>query len=696
MLTLAAMLLCLFIQPTDLCAHEKGADNPTVGSRRETPLDAGWTFQRGDSDHAQAIDFDDTDWRRVTLPHSFNDGDGEQRDYYRGASWYRRAFVFDRAPNGRRLVVQFGAAALSADIYLNGSLVGTHKGGHAAFRVDLTSGLRPGRNLLAVRVDNSADPIITPLGGDFTVFGGLYRDVSLIEVDPIHIDLFDHGGPGVYLTLSKLSDRSAVVEARVRVANNSGAETAVPVTVRIRDRSGKIVAHGTAAVSVAAGGVAESVQAVTIPDPHRWDGVRDPYLYQAEVVLGQDGDRVTIPLGLREFRVDPAEGFILNGRPYQLYGVNLMHSARPGRGTAVGRDEIAEDFDLIGRMGATGVRLVHFQHPAAAYDEADRRGMVTWTEIGINSMISPDPAFQANAEEQMRELIAQNYNHPSIFFWGLGNEVYDTSEDVVATLQSLNKLAHAIDPSRPTAYAHCCQGDDAPKALVPDVVGYNRYFGWYPDQKGTLGNWAEKRHAADPSRPFMVSEYGAGASILHQADPPGTVVPASGWHPEQYQTLFHERSWLGLKDKRYLAGSFVWVMFDLASAGRNEGDRPGINDKGLVTYDRRTPKDAWYWYQANWSATPMLHLTSKRFDRRTEQQAEVKAYTNGGAAELFLNGRSMGRVAPVDHILRWQVALSVGENHLVVEQGRGSKLLRDEARWTLVPQAAIVALPVLP
>jgi hypothetical protein len=266
-----------------------------------------------------------------------------------------------------------------------------------------------------------------------------------------------------------------------------------------------------------------------------------------------------------------------------------------------------------------------------------------------------------------------------VVVWGLGHEVYSTEPNVTNILQELNRVAHNADRGRPSVYAHCCQADDHPKARITDLIGFNRYFGWYPDQKGSIGEWAARFHAAYPQRPFAVSEYGAGASILHQEDPPRVVVPASGWHPEQYQALYHERNWLELEDKPYLWGTFVWVAFDVASAGRNEGDRRGINDKGLVNYDRKTPKDAFYWYQANWSDKPMLHITSRRFTVRNNPAVEVKAYTNAGSATLSVNGVEVGMQRPQDHILRWSVTLREGTNRIEIRSANGPV---DAVEWT--------------
>jgi beta-galactosidase len=660
-----------------------------LGTRAVATLASGWLFQRAEVAGGERPDLDDSAWTKVTLPHTFNAAEGEDGSYYRGPTWYRRAFEIGTIAPGRRLFVQFDGAATVADVYLNGRHVGRHQGGHAAFRFDLSPALKTGRNVLAVRVDNSHNRDVTPLGGDFTLFGGLYRPVSLIETDAVHVDLMDHGGPGLYVSAPEIGADAARLSIRVRIANEGAAKRRVPVEARVLDAEGREVARAAGRVDLPAGAVRPVALSATIASPRLWDGVRDPYLYRVVARIGAAGDQVSVPLGLRTVRIDPARGFLLNGKPYPLRGANLMHSARPGKGTAVTGEEIAEDLAILREMGSTGVRLVHFQHPARAYEEADRIGLAAWTEIGINSEVEDSPAFRANAAQQMRELIAQTYNNPSVVMWGIGNEVYSDDPMVARILAELNTVAKTADPTRPTVYAHCCQADDHPKARVTDAIGFNRYFGWYPDQAGnTIGRWAERFHAAHPGRAFAVSEYGAGASIRHQADPPGPVDPPSGWHPEQFQTLYHEQNWRELADKDYLFGTFVWVAFDLASAGRHEGDRRGINDKGLVTYDRKVRKDAYYWYQANWSDRPMIHITSRRFDRRATPDAEVKAYSNDGPATLWLNGVAIGRAVPDGRVLRWQVRLREGENVIEVRSESG---LSDTVRWTYAKPPSMLA-----
>lgn len=666
------------------------AQAPSLPSSRNVlTLGPGWKFTRGDPPKAGNAGFDDKDWTKVTLPHSFNAAEEGDGGYYRGPAWYRRTLNVTAIKPGRRLFVQFDAAATVADVWLNGQHIGRHEGGHAAFRFDITGALVPGRNLLAVRVDNSPTRTIAPLSGDFTIFGGLYRPVSLIETDDLHFDMNDHGGPGIYARVASHTPQHAGISVLARVSNATGARKRATITSRILDAEGRQVALMRGTVTIAPGQTTVVPLQGEVASPRRWDGVRDPYLYRVVTQIGEAGDQVSVPLGIRTVRIDPARGFFLNDRPYQLRGTNLQHSARPGVGNAVSREQIAEDFAILREMGSTGVRLAHFQHPQAAYEEADRLGLGLWTEIGTVGEIEDTPAFRANAAQQLRELIAQTYNHPSVMIWGVGNEIYADDPRVARLLESLQTIAKQADPSRPTAYAHCCQADDHPKAMVSDVIGFNRYFGWYKNQSGqTLGRWAAGFHAAHPDRAFAVSEYGAGGSIRHQADPPGDVDPASGWHPEQYQTEYHERNWRDLADKPYIFGAFVWVAFDFASAGRHEGDRRGVNDKGLVTYDRKTRKDAFYWYQANWSDTPMVHITSRRHDIRRTPGIEVKAYTNADAATLLLNGAEIGTKPAEGRIVRWTVQLRRGPNRIEVRTRDGKS---DTVEWSYLLAPSMIS-----
>jgi beta-galactosidase/beta-glucuronidase len=659
-------------------------------AREEHSLDAGWRFQLGDVADAASPDLDDARWQAVALPHTWNAADGEAGgDYRRGPAWYRRDLPLPALEADRRYVLQFDGAALVADVWINGRLAGHHAGGFAGFRVDITALLHAGRNQLAVRVDNSHDADVAPLGGDFTVFGGLYRGVRLIVVPALHFDLMDDGGPGVYVSASAVSSARARLQVDARVRLPAGLAGAARLRLAVLDAHGVRVRGVDRPLAPAAGSLQVLRQAWQIERPHLWQGVRDPYLHRLRAQLVLEGvvvDEVDVAFGIRSVRVDARRGLLLNGRHYALHGVNLFHPERPGRGTAVDDADIDEDARLLQELGVTGLRLVHFQHPQRVYDLADRRGWLLWTEIPLNSALHDTPAFRANLAQQLRELVKQNFNHPAVVVWGLGNEVYQVDAAADALLAQLHALARQLDPSRPTSYAHCCAADDDALTRQTDLVAYNRYYGWYDGQMDDLGPWADRVHARSPQRPIALSEYGAGASVLQQEEPPTRPVPDSAWHPEQYQALFHEAYWRQIRSRPYLWASFVWVAFDLASAGRHEGDRNGFNDKGLATYDRKTRKDAWYWYQANWSDHPLVYITSRRLTERTQDLVDVKVYTNARRASLSVNGRELAALAPEDHVALWRgVKLDIGANRVVVTGDRGE---HDGVEWRLVPAPA--------
>ncbi|MDR7271913.1 beta-galactosidase [Pelomonas saccharophila] len=645
--------------------------------RTSTPLDGAWRFQRTDVAGAEAPGFDDAAWTAVALPHTYNADDGETGGTpYRGAAWYRRTLDVPPGAATRRFL-EFDAATLAADVWVNGRHAGRHEGGYARFRFNITSLLRPGRNVLAVRVDNSKLPQVAPLGGDFTVFGGLIRPVRLIETADTHIELLDHGGPGVRFDIEALDADQARLKVQLQWRNDGAAPARRELRLTLRDAQGRSVVQQIRRLDLLAG-AADTVTAIlNVPKPHLWQGIKDPYLYRlsAELMDGREvADAVQLPVGLRQFGVDPERGFLLNGKPYPLYGVNYFHTGRPGRGVAVGRAEIDEDLRILMDLGLTGLRLVHYQHPAYTYERADELGLVLWTEIPLNSAMQETPAFRDNLYGQLRELVRQNRHHASVAVWGVGNEVYRSDEPIRALLADLHALAKREDPARLTSYAHCCAPDDHPMALATDLASYNRYWGWYDGQFSDIGPWADKLHARLPAKPIGLGEYGAGASALQQEDPPRRPEPGGRWHPEQYQALFHEAYAAQLEKRPYLWGRFIWLGFDHAAANRHEGDTTGRNDKGLVTYDRRLLKDAYHLMRAWWQSKPVLHIASQRLATRPTGPVAIKAYSNAAKATLQLNGKTVGTVDVVDRIAVWPaVELTPGRVTLQVSDDRGSK-----------------------
>ncbi len=649
-------------------------------ARTVTPLLSHWQFIRSDVPSAKDAAFDASNWQTVDLPHTFNADDADSNGngaYYRGPAWYRHDLTITPEA-GQSYVLQFDGAALITDVYVNGQSVGHHEGGYAAFRFDITQALRAGANTIAIRVDNTKVPQIAPISGDFNVFGGLYRGVSLIQAPAVHIALNDHGGPGVYATTQSLDGAIAV---RNLISNDGAASARVKVRTRILDADNKTVATTTTSQTVAPGATAPAAVTLNVKHPHLWQGRKDAYLYH--VVTDIAGDEVTVPLGIRTVTVDAKNGFRLNGQPYRVYGANMQQPVRIGKGTAVSASDIDQDMQIMDDLGATALRLAHMQHPQRVYDDADAMGLLLTTEVPLVDDMTETPEFKSNIVGQMQELVAQNYNHPSVIMWGIGNEIRKgTPAYINDVLGALATTAKSLDPNRPTVYSHCCLADDDAITAHSDVISYNRYYGWYEGELTGMGDWADALHKKLPDRVFGVSEYGAGASIAHQEDPVKRPNTQATWHPEQYQAVYHESNWRQLNARPYIWSDFVWVAFDFPSIWRNEGDRPGINDKGLVTEDRETKKDAYYWYQANWSDKLMVHITSGRDTQRRVRHATIKVYSNMPEVRLSLNGESLGTQPVNDHIATLEIDLKDGDN--VVEAFAG-KDLHDRVVWTYQP-----------
>jgi len=625
--------------------------------RQAIALDVGWLFHKV-GDHG---------WQPVTLPHSF--------DAYRGPSWYRRTLHLSQKRDARRHILEFDGAALVAQAWINGRLAGRHAGGFARFRFDITDLLEAGENDIVVLVDNSTDTGLAPLGGDYTMFGGLYRPVRLVTTNDVHFDMLDEGGPGVYFKTSGVSPQGAALAWTARIRNDRPGTVRAVVTARLRDAGQREVATVRKAVTIAGRGIAEISLAGELATPHLWQGIKDPYLYTSEAELAIDGgkpataDRLSFQVGIRDIRLDPQRGLLLNGARYSVHGVNVHQTSLPGKGIAATEDDIDADYRILSDLGVTGLRFAHYQHPQRAYDLADRAGWLVWTELPLTAAVNGADAFLANSAQQLRELVRQNSNHPSVMVWGLGNEIYQSDAASAHVLSSLQRLAQQEDPSRPTVYANCCGPIDGPQASHTDAVGSNVYFGWYEGEFGDLGPFLDANRTKRPATPLSVSEYGAGASVLQQEDPPRRPQPAGRWHPEQYQALYHEAAWRQLSERPWLWATFVWAGFDFPSIGRNEGDAPGFNDKGLVSFDRQVKKDAYYWYQANWSSRPMVHITSRRRLHRTEAAMQIKVYSNQPSVRLRLNGIDLGEQPVVGRIANWQVHLAAGVNQVEASAG---------------------------
>ncbi|SEG93090.1 beta-galactosidase [Actinacidiphila yanglinensis] len=653
-------------------------------------LDSGWRFHQGDVADAQQPSFDDSAWTALSVPHTWNAQDGADGggNYYRGVGWYRRRVTVPADLSGKMLFLQFAGANQVADVWIDGTHLGQHQGGYARFRFGVTANLTPGReSVVAVKVTNANNPDIAPLSADYTFQGGIYRNVSLYAIDRLGVRMLDYAGPGIYLRQRGVTAASATVDVTAKVFNNNTTSRNVVVRAVITDADGTVVAdRSTAVKAVAANTEWDVVQTLTVANPRRWNGLADPYQYSASVEIrdataGTVTDVVTEPLGLRSFSLDTT-GFTLNGKHLGLHGVDL-HQDRAGVGWAETDADHEQDWSLIKEIGATTVRMAHYQHDQKDYNLADAAGVVVWAEVPLINATTNSAAFTASTQNQLRELIRQNYNHPSIVFWSIGNEQNTDDTPTNTLLASLAALVRSEDPDRISTYANDL-GNDATVASHADTTAYNKYFGWYGGSYNDLGPWADSLHAAEPNRTFAISEYGAGANTTQHALNPAEPSAGGQFHPEEYQALLHEAQWQQIADRPFIWGSFVWNMFDFASDGRNEGSRPGINDKGLVTRDRATRKDAFYWYKANWSTAPTLYVTSRRWTARTDAATEVKVYSNAGTVSAVLNGTSLGSRSSTDHIFTWTgVTLRPGTNTVTVTATIDGTTHTDTATWTL-------------
>jgi beta-galactosidase len=663
--------------------------------RQRVDLNPGWRFLPGDDPRAKDLSFDDGAWQAVDLPHTWNGLDGQDggNDYRRGAGWYRRHFTPDAALAGRRLYLQFDGASLEADVYVNGVNVGRHLGGFARFLFDVTQALHLGAdNLIAVRVDNS-NLGIPPTDADFTICGGLYRGVSLLATDPVQISTMDMGSAGVFAEQHSVSADSASLVVRAELENHTPMPREVDVRVAVIDVSGNPVAgaDSTFRVHLDPAGSTEIVKPLAVSHPHLWNAKADAYLYTLRVELrpvapngarGEVSDSVDQPLGLRSYQVDPQRGFILNGKYLNLYGFN-RHQDRPDKGWAISDADEAEDFAIVMESGATAMRSSHYQQADSWYSRCDRGGIVVWAEIPSWGLGRATPEYLESAKQQLRELIRQDFNHPSICFWGVGNETRGPAADAVAA--ALAPVVREEDPTRLSTYASNHDASD-PKNWHTDVVAFNRYYGWYSASVTDFTAWLVKMRADYPNARYGMSEFGAGSSIHQHAENPAPPAPRGPYHPEEYQSLYHETYWADLKTRPYIWCKFIWCLFDFASDGRNEGDHAGRNDKGLVTYDRKVRKDAFYYYKANWSQEPVLHIASTRFVDRTDAVTEVKVYSNANEVALTVNGVPLGSEGDPSgsRIFRWPgVKLSPGDNRVAVTARIGQSDVADSCVWTL-------------
>lgn len=593
------------------------------------------------------------DIKEITLPHTWNAQDGQdgENDYWRGHANYE--ISLPNPTEGKRQYIEFEGANHIAKVYCNGELLGEHRGGFSTFRFELTKYMNKENNVLKVDVTNE-DCEVYPQHADFTFFGGIYRDVKFLEVESTHFDLLKDGTKGVFVT--------ANIRGNTRIDLFPVNANDCTVKVELLDANSNVVA------SDEVDAIEHTVIDLKVDKPHLWNGLEDPYLYTLKATILKDGnpvDEVITSYGYRGFHVDPDNGFFLNGKSYPLHGVS-RHQDRLDKGWAISKDDHDEDMSYILEVGANTIRLAHYQHAEYFYDLCDKAGLVLWAEIPFISAFRNTQEAKENTLSQMKELIAQNYNHPAIFFWGISNEITiaGESEELYQNLCELNALVKKMDPHRLTTMAQVSMlATDSQQVFLTDVQGYNHYMGWYGGDVSENGEWMDAFHKESPDRALAFSEYGCEAILKWHSES-----PRNHDYTEEYQAYYHHEMLKTFAKRPYLWATYVWNMFDFAADARDEGGCKGRNNKGLMTYDRKIKKDSFYIYKAYWTSEPMVHICGSRFKDRAPKQRNITVYTNCSSVLLYVNGHRAGKKKAEDNCCVFKnVRLKKGENTITAK-----------------------------
>jgi len=650
--------------------------------RKEISLNKDWQFTEGYKVRKNSS-------TRIDIPHTWNrtDATSGKIDYYRGMGNYEKRIFIDSALIDKRIFLKFNGVNTIANIFVNGKHIGEHRGGYTAFIFELTNSVCYGKNNeLLVRVNNAPQLDVMPLLGDFNFYGGIYRDVQLLVTEQACISPLDYASSGVYLSQQKVSTENAVIEAKIKISNPKNFSS-LKVRIRVFEEEKlkleKLVNLEAKQKSIAV--------LFNIYKPRLWNGVDDPFMYNAEISLEQNGiriDKVVQALGLRFYRVDADKGFFLNGKHLQLKGV-CRHQDRSEFGNALHREHHKEDIEIIKDIGANSIRLSYYPHDPYFYNLLDKNGIVAWSEIPFvgpggykDKGFVNQSSFKENGKQQLIEMIRQNFNHPSIIFWGLFNELKEKGDNPMEYIKELNKLAHKEDTYRITTAASNITGN---LNYITDLIAWNKYYGWYGGKPNQIGDWADKTHKKHPNLKIGISEYGAGASIYHHDQYLSKPVANSMWHPEEWQAYFHEEHWKAIDKRAFLWGTYIWNLFDFGAAHRTEGAVIGRNDKGLVSFDRKYKKDAFWFYKANWyTIEPFVYIANKRHKLRKIKKTTVKIYSNAKEVELIVNGKSFGKRKGTYGTFLWpDINLKQGENKIEAKIKNKKNLYADTCYWTL-------------
>lgn len=682
----AVLLLCTI-------AVNKAAGQNGAG-REVRPFNDQWEFKKGPGNFDKDTSYMSAEWEKISVPHTYNRTDMQlDKNFYTGDAFYKKKFLVENGLQGKRLFLRFEGVGSVATIYVNGRYLTEHKGSYAAFSFEITHSVKYGaENTILVKTNNTARKDVIPVNQNlFPIYGGIYRPVSMIITNPVNITVTDYASPGIYITQQNVSGRSADIRVRAKLENKKQTIQTVILQTLVKDAGGRQVAVARKEVWVSPQGTGYTDQSFQIKTPHLWNGVKDPYLYTLTTSLILDGkelDAVTQPLGIRRLELKAGDGVYLNGVKYPMYGVT-RHQDRWQYGNALSHEQHEEDMKIIREMGATTIRLAHYQQAEDMYALADKMGLLIWAEIPFVNATSYQET--ENAKQQMTELVRQNRNHPSIYIWGMHNEVYSKTPDehVPVLTRELNDIAKTEDPDRYTVAVSGFGEMDRPANLAADVQGMNRYYGWYEGRIGDLENWASGLEKNYPGYKVMLTEYGADGNMDQSSETlpdPARINPINGqFYPENYQTETHIRQWAIIEKHPYILASYLWNTFEFAVPLWNRGGVNARNLKGLVSFDRKRRKDAFYWYKANWNPEPMLYLANRRDSIRTQATTRVQVFTNLKNVQLRVNGRAVpGRNGVNDrHRVFENIVLKKGVNKIEATGVAGGSILKDAMTWIL-------------
>ncbi|MCF3111585.1 glycoside hydrolase family 2 protein [Niabella sp. CC-SYL272] len=653
-----------------------------------------WEFKKGPGDFGKDTSYLNQDWEKIVVPHTYNRTDMQlDKNFYAGDAFYKKKFLVKNELKGKRIFLRFEGVGSVATIYINGRYLTEHKGSYAAFSFEITNSVRYGEeNQILVKTNNEARKDVIPVNHFlFPIYGGIYRPVSMIVTSPVNITVTDYASPGIYVTQKNVSAKNADIHVKAKLENKEMKAQPVMLQTIVKDAAGKTVVQVRKNVLLNPQGATYVEQVFQVSRPHLWNGIRDPYLYSLTTSLIRDGqelDAVTQPLGIRRVELRAGDGVYLNGVKYPMYGVT-RHQDRWQYGNALSHEQHEEDMKIIREMGATTIRLAHYQQAEDMYALADTMGLLIWAEIPFVNTTSLGET--ENARQQMTELVRQNRNHPSIYLWGLHNEVYSKTEDehVPVLTRELNDIAKTDDPDRYTVAVSGYGEMDRPANLAADVQGMNRYYGWYEGRISDLEKWASGLETQYPGYKVMLSEYGADGNMDQASErlpDPSKINPVNGqFYPENYQTETHIRQWAIIEKHPYILASYLWNTFEFAVPLWNRGGVNARNLKGLVSFDRKRKKDAFYWYKANWNPEPMIYLANRRDSLRTQATTSVQAFSNLAQVHLFVNGKEVKGIHGVNqrHWIFENIALKKGNNKIEATGVSNGKILKDAMTWIL-------------